>query len=171
MLAVRDLRTLCEFVHFPIQAGSNRILKKMHRIYTVEEYLEKVEMLRSLVPHVALGTDIIVGFPTETEDEFMQTYDIIKKLQFSVAFFFSYSARKGTPAMRWKDDIPEDVKQDRLQRLLDLQEGINATQRQEILDQVVEVLVEKNNFRDDSLLKGRTRCWKNVLFPGNNSLI
>ena len=124
MLAVRDLRTLCEFVHFPIQAGSNRILKKMHRIYTVEEYLEKVEMLRSLVPHVALGTDIIVGFPTETEDEFMQTYDIIKKLQFSVAFFFSYSARKGTPAMRWKDDIPEDVKQDRLQRLLDLQEGL-----------------------------------------------
>jgi tRNA-2-methylthio-N6-dimethylallyladenosine synthase len=77
----------------------------------------------------------------------MQTYEIIKKLQFSVAFFFSYSARKGTPAMRWKDDIPEDVKQDRLQRLLDLQEGINASQRQDILDQVVEVLVEKNNFR------------------------
>jgi len=171
MLAIRDLRTLCEFVHFPMQSGSNRILKKMHRIYTVEEYLEKVTMLRSLVPHVALGTDIIVGFPTETEEEFMETYNLLKQLEFAVGFLFSYSPRKGTPAMRWKDDIPEEVKQERLHRLIDLQEEINARHRQSMLGKEVEVLVEKHNFKDDSLLKGRTRCWKSVLFPGSSNLI
>lgn len=171
MLAIRDLRTLCEFVHFPLQAGSNRILKKMHRIYTVEQYLEKVEMLRSFVPNVALGTDIIVGFPTETEEEFMQTYELLKKLEFSVAFLFAYSPRKGTPAMRWQDDISEEVKQDRLQRLMNLQEEIYSKHRQEILGQEVEILVEKRNFKDDTMLKGRTRCWKNVLFRGEEHMI
>lgn len=171
MEAIRDLRTLCEFVHFPMQAGSNRILKKMHRIYTVEQYLEKVAMLRSIVPNVSLGTDIIVGFPTETEDEFMQTYNLMKELEFSVGFLYSYSPRKGTPAMRWKDDIPEDVKEDRLKRLLELQEGISLKHRQAMLGQEVEILVESRNFKDDALFKGRTRCWKNVLFRGDDSLI
>lgn len=171
MHALRDLPSLCEFVHFPLQAGSDRILKKMHRIYTVEQYLEKVEKLRSLVPHVALGTDIIVGFPTETEEEFLQTYNQLKQLEFSVAFLFAYSPRKGTPAMRWNDDIPEEVKQDRLQRLIELQEGIYTKHRQSMLDKEVEILVEKRNFKDDALLKGRTRCWKNVLFKGDEHLI
>ncbi len=171
MEAIRDLKSVCEFVHFPLQAGSDRILKKMHRIYTVEQYLEKVAMLRSIVPNVSLGTDIIVGFPTETEEEFQQTYDLLKQIEYSVAFLFSYSPRKGTPAMRWNDDIPEEVKQDRLQRLLQLQEQITAKQRQEMLGQEIEVLVEKRNFKDESLLKARTRCWKNVLFNGDESLI
>lgn len=171
MLAIRDLKSLCEFVHFPLQAGSNRILKKMHRIYTVEQYLEKVQMLREIVPQVSLGTDIIVGFPTETEEEFQETYRHLKELEFSVAFLFAYSPRKGTPAMRWRDDIPEEVKQDRLQRLLQLQEDIYAKHRQRFLGTTVEILVERRNFKDDSLLKGRTRCWKNVLVPGGDELI
>jgi len=171
MEGIRDLDSLCEFVHFPIQAGSSRILRKMHRIYTLEQYLEKVEMLRKIVPNVALGTDIIVGFPTETEAEFQETYAILKQIEYSVAFLFAYSPRQGTPAMRWKDDVPEEVKQERLHRLMELQDGILAKQRQKMLEQEVEVLVEKQNFRDDSLLKGRTRCWKNVLFPGNPSLV
>ncbi len=171
MEAIRDLRTLCEFVHFPLQAGANRVLKKMHRIYTVEQYLEKVQMLREIVPNVALGTDIIVGFPTETEEEFQETYRLLKEIEYSVAFLFSYSPRKGTPAMRWRDDIPEEVKQDRLQRLIQLQEDIYAKQRQSFLGSTVEVLVERRNFKDDRLVKGRTRCWKNVLFPGGDELI
>ncbi len=171
MEAIRDLKSLCEFVHFPLQAGANRILKKMHRIYTVEQYLEKVQMLREIVPHVALGTDIIVGFPTETEEEFQETYRLLKEIEYSVAFLFAYSARKGTPAMRWKDDIPEEVKQDRLQRLLKLQEEIYIKQRQALLGQTIEVLVEKRNFKDNNFLKGKTRCWKNVLFPGGDELI
>jgi tRNA-2-methylthio-N6-dimethylallyladenosine synthase len=171
MLAIRDLKSVCEFVHFPLQAGSNRILKKMHRIYTVEQYLEKVQMLRELVPDVSLGTDIIVGFPTESEEEFQMTYQLLEEIEYSVAFLFAYSQRQGTPAMRWKDDIPEEVKQDRLQRLLSLHEKISLKYRQEVLGQLVEVLVEERNFKDSSLLKGRTRCWKNVLFAGSEDLI
>lgn len=171
MLAIRDLKSLCEFVHFPIQAGANRVLKKMHRIYSVEQYFEKVAMLREIVPHVSLGTDIIVGFPTETEEEFQLTYQALKDIEYSVAFLFAYSPRKGTPAMRWKDDIPEEVKQERLQSLIKLQDEIYAKQRQAMLGTTVEVLVEKRNFKDQSLLKGRTRCWKNVLLPGDDSLI
>lgn len=171
MLAIRDLRTACEFVHFPMQAGSNRILTKMHRIYTIEQYLEKVEMLRLLIPNVALGTDIIVGFPTETEEEFQETYRLLQQLEFSVGFLFSYSPRKGTPAMRWKDDIPEEVKEDRLQRLLALQEGIQQKHRQAMLGQEVEVLVEKTSSKDEAILSGKTRCWKNVVFRGSESLI
>lgn len=171
MEAIRDLKSLCEFVHFPLQAGSNRILKKMHRIYTLEEYLEKIALLKEIVPNVALGTDIIVGFPTETEEEFVETYRQLEKIEYDVAYLYSYSPRKGTPAMRWKDDIPEDVKEDRLKRLMLLQEGISMRKRQAALDKEFEVLVEAQNFKDASYLKGRTRCWKNVLFPGDPSLI
>jgi tRNA-2-methylthio-N6-dimethylallyladenosine synthase len=171
MEAIRDLKSLCEFVHFPLQAGSNRVLRKMHRIYTVEAYLEKVQMLRELVPNVALGTDIIVGFPTETEEEFQETYQQLKEIEYSVAFLFAYSPRKGTPAMRWRDDIPEEVKQQRLQRLMLLQDEIYAKQRGSLLGQTVEVLVEKRSFKDNRFLKGRTRCWKNVLFEGEDDLI
>ena len=170
MQAIRDLPSICEFVHFPMQAGSNRILKKMHRIYTIEKYLEKVQLLREIVPDVSLGTDIIVGFPTETEEEFLETYDLFKQIRYSVAFIFAYSARKGTPAFRWRDDIPEEIKQERLQRLLSLHNEICAEERQAMLDSTVEVLVEKKN-RDEKLLKGRTRCWKNVLFAGDEKMI
>jgi tRNA-2-methylthio-N6-dimethylallyladenosine synthase len=170
MEAIRDLPSLCEFVHFPIQAGSSRILKKMHRIYTKEQYLEKVALLREIVPNVSLGTDIIVGFPTETEAEFQETYDVLKQIRYSLAFVFAYSPRKGTPAMRWKDDIPEEVKQDRLQRLMDLQEEISNEERQQMLGQTYEVLVERFN-KDGKMLKGRTRCWKKVIFEGDESLI
>lgn len=171
MHAIRDLRTVCEFVHFPMQAGSPRILKKMHRIYTIEQYLEKVAQLKSLVKDIALGTDIIVGFPTETEEEFKMTYDLMKEIEYHVAFIFAYSARKGTPAMRWVDDVPEEVKDRRLKELLALQEPINKKQREAFLNTEVEILVEKPNFKDDTMMKGRTRCWKNVLFKGTPDLI
>ncbi|HEY5234650.1 MAG TPA: MiaB/RimO family radical SAM methylthiotransferase, partial [Rhabdochlamydiaceae bacterium] len=170
MQAIRDLPSLCEFVHFPMQAGSNRILKKMHRIYTVEQYLEKVTQLREIVPNVSLGTDIIVGFPTETEEEFQQTYHWLKETRYSVAFVYSYSARKGTPAFRWKDDIPEEVKNDRLHRLLALHEEIASEEKKNMLGTEVEVLVESRN-RDELHLKGRTRCWKKVIFPGGDHMI
>jgi len=169
MEAVRDLKSLCEFVHFPIQAGSSRILKKMHRIYTREQYLEKVALIREIVPNVSLGTDIIVGFPTETEAEFRETYDVFKKIRYSVAFLYTFSPRKGTPAMRWRDDIPEPVKERRLQELMSLYHDICAQDRRNLLDQEVEVLVDR--FSRDGQLRGRTRCWKKVIFPGDPSCI
>lgn len=170
MEAIRDLPSLCEFVHFPIQAGSSRILRKMHRIYTKEQYFEKVAMLREIVPNVSLGTDIIVGFPTETEEEFQETYDAMREIRYSVAFIFAYSPRKGTPAMRWKDDIPEEVKLERLQRLMDLQDEITNEERTRMLGNTYEVLVERLN-KDGKLLKGRTRCWKKVIFEGSADMI
>lgn len=169
MEAIRDLPSLCEFVHFPIQAGSSRILKKMHRIYTKEQYFEKVALLKEIVPNVSLGTDIIVGFPTETEEEFEETLEVFRQIRYSVAFLYTYSPRKGTPAMRWKDDIPLEVKEERLQRLIALHEEITAKERQELLGQELEVLVEQKN--RDGQLKGRTRCWKKVIFTGSDEMI
>ncbi|MDP1836315.1 MAG: tRNA (N6-isopentenyl adenosine(37)-C2)-methylthiotransferase MiaB [Chlamydiales bacterium] len=171
MQAIGSLKSLCDFVHFPLQAGSNRILKKMHRIYTVEQYLEKVQMLRELVPNAALGTDIIVGFPTESDEDFEETYQRMKEIRFSMAFIFTYSPRKGTPAMRWRDDVPEEVKQERHKRLLALQEEIYAEERQAFLGTEVEVLVEKITRHDEKFVKGRTSCWKHVVFPGGPELI
>ena len=170
MEAVRDLPSVCEFVHFPMQAGSSRILRKMHRIYTKDEYIEKVSRFREIVPDVALGTDIIVGFPTETDAEFEETYTLFKEIEYSAAFLFAYSRRKGTPAFRWKDDVPEEVKQERLQRLLKLHEEITTKQLKACVGKSVEVLVESKT-RDSDLLKGRTRHWKKVIFPGDESLI
>jgi tRNA-2-methylthio-N6-dimethylallyladenosine synthase len=170
MEAIRDLPSLCEFVHFPMQAGSSRVLRKMHRMYTAEEYFEKVDLLRQTVPGASIGTDIIVGFPTETEEEFEMTMEAFRKIRYSVAFLYTYSARKGTPAFRWKDDIPEEIKTDRLQRLQALHLKICTEQLQEMIDQEVEVLVEKRN-RDEVSLSGRTRCWKKVIFSGDESLI
>jgi tRNA-2-methylthio-N6-dimethylallyladenosine synthase len=170
MQAIRDLPSLCEYVHFPMQAGSNRILKKMHRMYAIEEYLEKVALLRSIVPNVSLGTDIIVGFPTETEQDFEETAVAMQKIQFSQAFIFVYSARKGTPAQRWKDNVPETAKQERLQHLLDLQSKITNNELHQMLGQTHDVLVERFN-KDGQRLKGRTRCWKKVIFDGPASLI
>jgi len=171
MTAVRDLPSLCEFVHFPFQAGSNRVLRKMHRIYTIEHYMEKVAEFRELVPNIALGTDVIVGFPTETEEEFQETVRIMEEVEFSVAFLFAFSMRKGTPAMRWKDDVPEKVKQDRLQRLLRLHDKIVMKQRNAMIGQTVEVLVERASDREEGMVKGRTRCWKNVLFAGGKEQV
>ncbi len=170
MQAIRDLPSLCEFVHFPIQAGSSRILKKMHRIYTKEQYLDKVTLLRKTVPNISLGTDIIVGFPTETESEFEETYELMNQIRYSVAFIYAYSARKGTPAMRWKDDVPEEIKETRLQKLLELQDKIAKEERGSFLGHTVEVLVERLN-KDQIHLKGRTRCWKKVIFKGPSSLV
>lgn len=171
MEAIRDLPSLCEFIHFPIQAGSSRILKKMHRIYTLEEYFDKVALLKELIPNAALGTDIIVGFPTETHDEFMETYNALKEIEYSVAFLYTYSERKGTPATRFKDTIPNDVKEERLQMLMKLQDGIYKKQRQAMIGSTQEILVEKRSPKDPRFLKGRTRCWKNALFEGDDSMI
>lgn len=169
MEAVRDLPSLCEFVHFPMQAGSNRILKKMHRIYTIEEYLEKVAMLKEIVPGVSLGTDMIVGFPTETEEEFMETYNNMEAVDYSVAFLYTYSERQGTPAKRFKDDVLQADKDDRLARLMALHKGQTARQRSELIGKKMEVLFEGTT--KSGHLRGRTRCWKKIIAKGPDSLI
>ncbi len=171
MEAIRDLPSLCEFVHFPLQAGSSRILKKMHRIYTKEEYFEKVALLREIVPNVSLGTDMIVGFPTETEEEFQESIDAMRKIRYSVAYLYTYSPRKNTPAERWKDDVPEEVKQDRLHRLLRLHNQITLEDHQSLIGKELNVLIERKAAKTEDAVRGRSRCWKKVVCPGDISLI
>ena len=169
MQAIRDLPSLCEFVHFPIQAGSDRILRKMHRIYTKDEYLEKVHQLKQIVPNASLGSDFIVGFPTETEEEFQETCDVYRDVGYSVGFIYTYSERQGTPATRFKDDIAEEVKEDRLKRLTNIHNEIAQNERASMMGETVEVLFEGRNKGDK--LKGRTRCWKKVIADGPDSMI
>jgi len=170
MEAIRDLPTACEFVHFPLQAGSSRVLKKMHRIYTKEEYFEKVAQLKETVPNVTLGTDMIVGFPTETEEEFLETFDAMREIKYSTAFLFAYSRRRGTPAYKWIDNVTEEEKQDRLQRLLRLHDSIILKQHHDLIGQEMEVLVDRMS-KDYAFARGRTRCWRKVIFPGDETLI
>lgn len=170
MEAIRDLPSLCNHVHFPLQAGSERILRKMHRIYKKQEYLDKVALLKEIVPNVVLGTDIIVGFPTETDEEFEETYEAMKSIRYAHAFIYTYSPRQGTPAMRFADDIPPHLKAARHERLLSLHTSIQHELLADMLHQNIEVLVEKVS-KDGKLLRGLTRCWRKVLFEGDPSLI
>jgi tRNA-2-methylthio-N6-dimethylallyladenosine synthase len=143
----------------------------MHRIYTLDQYLEKVEMLRKIVPGVVLGTDIIVGFPTETEEDFQMTYDIMKQVGYMTAYLYTFSPRKGTPALRWKDDIPEEVKQARLQKLMSLQDEVTIQGMQKMIGQTFEVLIERRSSKEDRSLQGMTRCWRSVVMTGEDTLI
>ncbi|MBI5346809.1 MAG: tRNA (N6-isopentenyl adenosine(37)-C2)-methylthiotransferase MiaB [Chlamydiae bacterium] len=170
MYAIRDLGSVCEYVHFPLQAGSNKILKKMHRIYTKEEYLEKVNLLYKLIPDIALGTDIIVGFPTETDEEFEETYALFKEIKYSQAFIFAYSPRKNTPSYRFTDDVTKEQKGIRLQKMLDLFQTVKNEKNESLKGSIVEVLVEEFNLEKNQL-KGKTRQWDKVIFFGDKSLL
>jgi len=169
MEAIRDLPSLCEFVHFPAQSGSNRILKRMHRLYTREEYLQKCWQLREIIREGSIGTDMIVGFPTETEEDFQESCTLFKEIGYQVAFLYTYSPRKGTPAMRWGDDVPCSVKEERLQRLMALHEEFSNRHLERMLHKEVEVLIERKN--REGWLYGRTRRWEKVIFPGEDEKI
>ncbi len=170
MLAIRDLKKVCEFVHFPMQSGSNKILKAMRRTYTIEYYLEKVNLLKSIVPNVTIGTDIIVGFPDETDEDFDQTYKLFDKIKFDTAFIFAYSPRKNTLASRYDDNISNALKQQRLQKLLKLFHKILEDKYRKLIGTKKEILVERFN-KDKKILKGRSREFEKIIFEGDEKLI
>lgn len=154
--AFGELDNLMPALHLPVQSGSNAILKAMNRRYTRERYLETIEKLRKVRPDIALSTDIIVGFPGETEEDFQQTYDLIKEVGYTQVFTFIYSKREGTPAARMEDDTPREVIQERFERLVDLvQDGALAANQSEA-GKVVPVLVEGVSKRDSNVLMGRS---------------
>jgi len=142
----------------------------MNRKYTSESYLEKVSQLREIAPRVSIGTDIIVGYPSETDNDFMNTYNLFKNIQYDIAFIFAYSPRQNTLASKLKDDIPAQVKQKRLQALLSLYHEIVADKYQKLIGETKEVLVERTN-KDNILLKGRSREFEKVIFEGDHKLI
>ena len=165
-----ESKKLCHHLHLPMQSGSSRILKIMNRRYDKEKYLELVAKIRNAVPDISLTTDIIVGFPGETEEDFQDTLDVVEKCDFDSAFTFIYSKRSGTPAAKMENQVPEDVVKDRFDRLLALvqEKGRKASSRFE--GTVQEILVEEES-REKGIFTGRTEYNLLVHFPGCQDLI
>ncbi|MBU3876786.1 tRNA (N6-isopentenyl adenosine(37)-C2)-methylthiotransferase MiaB [Faecalicatena sp. AGMB00832] len=168
---MRTSKKICKHLHLPIQSGSTRILEKMNRRYTKEHYLELVDKIRAAVPDISLTTDIIVGFPGETEEDFLETMDVVKKVRYDSAFTFIYSKRTGTPAAVMEDQIPEEVVKDRFDRLLKEVQSISSEVCSVYTDTIQEVLVETVNDHDPSLMTGRMSNNLLVHFPGDKELI
>ncbi len=158
-------------LHLPVQSGSNSVLKKMNRKYTKEIYLEKIKKLKELIPDISITTDIIVGFPTETDEDFKATLDLVKEVGFEGAFTFIFSPREGTPAARYEDDTSMEVKKARLQELNDLINEGYLTGNKRFEGKTVKVLVDGKSIKDPNILTGYTEHNKVVNFPGTEDLI
>jgi tRNA-2-methylthio-N6-dimethylallyladenosine synthase len=164
--AMAGCAAVCEQVHLPLQSGSSRVLKAMRRTYTQERYLALVEKMRATIPDLAIGTDIIVGFPGETEDDFRQTLDVVEAVGYDSAFTFVYSPRAGTEAAAMAEQVPHEVKIERMERLVELTQRIAREKNLARVGRVEEVLVEGASRTDASLLRGRTRRNTTVNFEG-----
>jgi tRNA-2-methylthio-N6-dimethylallyladenosine synthase len=161
-----ELPALCEHIHLPLQSGSSRVLKRMRRTYTRERYLDRVAMIREHVPDCALTTDIIVGFPGETEEDFAQTLSLVDEIAYDGAFTFIYSPRRGTEAAELPDQVPHDIKVERMQRLVEVVQRRAHERASRFVGRTLEVLVEGPSRTDPSRLRGRSRHNKVVNFTG-----
>lgn len=169
--AIAECENVCEQVHLPVQSGSSSILKKMNRHYTKEQYLDLVRRIRETIPNVAITTDIIVGFPGETEEDFEETLSLAREVQYDSAFTFIYSRRKGTPADEMEEQIDEGVKHERFNRLVEIINASSAKNNKKYEGRIEEILVEDLSKNDDTKLTGRTRTGKLVNFPGSKDNI
>jgi tRNA-2-methylthio-N6-dimethylallyladenosine synthase len=161
-----ELDALCEHIHLPLQSGSSAVLKRMRRTYTRERYLERVAMIREHVPDCALTTDIIVGFPGETEEDFAQTLSVAEEVGYDGAFTFIYSPRRETEAAELPDQIPHEIKVERMERLVEVIQRRAQERAQRFVGRTLEVLVEGPSRTDPSRLRGRSRHNKVVNFTG-----
>ena len=168
---MKHSKKICKHLHLPVQSGSTEILKKMNRRYTKEQYLELVRKIKEAVPDISLTTDIIVGFPGETEEDFLETMDVVKKVRYDSAFTFIYSKRTGTPAAAIENQVPEDVVKDRFDRLLKEVQSISAEVCSVHEGTTQSVLVEAVNDHDPALVTGRLSNNILVHFPGEKELI
>jgi tRNA-2-methylthio-N6-dimethylallyladenosine synthase len=171
MECFKDLSKLCEHLHLPVQSGSNRILEKMRRRHSREEYLEKIERFRELCPEAAISTDFIVGFPGETEQDFQDTLGLVEQVQFDSSFCFQYSSRPETPAASYEEQVPEKVRKERLQILLELQNKITRDRLKKRLGVVGEVLVERAAPNQEGWVSGRLRTNEWVHLQGTAAWI
>ena len=168
---MKNSKKICNHLHLPLQSGSSRILKIMNRHYDKEHYLELVDKIRAAVPDIALTTDIIVGFPGETEEDFEETLDVVRKVRYDSAFTFIYSRRTGTPAASMEEQIQEDVIKERFDRLLNEVQQISAEKAGKLTGQTLPVLVEEVNGQDASLVTGKLTNNSTVHFPGTADMI
>lgn len=165
---IAEGKNICEHIHLPVQYGSNKILKRMNRVYTVEQYKSLVERIRNSIPNVSLTTDLIVGFPGETVDDFEETLDFLREIKFDAAYTFIYSKRSGTPAAEFDEQVDDELKHKRLTKLMEVQNEISLAINEQLNGKVFEVMVEGPSKNDESIFSGRTRSNKLVLFKHNN---
>lgn len=165
------LPKLCEYLHFPMQSGSNRILKAMRRPYSIEKFCDIIQKLRSLKPDIYISTDIIVGFPGETAEDFEATEAIFKSLNFDMAYIFKYSVRPGTSAEPLGDPISKELKEERNQKLLNILSASSLARNQSLIGSTQEVLLESPAKRGEGIFVGRTRGYRKVIVPANERLI
>ena len=169
--AYADCRKLCRNIHLPVQSGSSRVLKRMNRKYTREQYLELVEKLREAAGDITISTDIIVGFPGETEEDFEETLDLVRRVRYDSAFTFLYSVRRGTPAAQYAEQIPEEIKHQRFNRLVELINTISAEKNAGYVGRVERVLTEGPSKSGSQTYCGRTDGFKLVNFKGSADMI
>ncbi|MCI8760072.1 MAG: tRNA (N6-isopentenyl adenosine(37)-C2)-methylthiotransferase MiaB [Clostridia bacterium] len=169
--AIATCEKVCKLVHLPLQSGNSKVLKEMNRKYTKKQYLELVEKMRQTIPNLTLSTDIIVGFPGETEEEFEDTLDVVRKVKFEQVYMFLYSRRVGTPADKMENQILEEQKHIRFNKLKDLVESQIEENNQKYVGTMQKVLVEGESKNNKDLLTGRTDSNKVVIFEGNQDLI
>ena len=163
---IRDNPKVCNHIHLPLQSGSSRLLKIMNRHYDKEQYLSLVDKLRAAIPDIGISTDIIVGFPNETEEQFQDTLSLYEECEYDLAYTFIYSPREGTPAAKMQDNVPFEQKQDRLERLNEVVKEKALKQNQRFLNQVVDVLVDGPSKRDETMMTGYTAHQKLINFKG-----
>ena len=168
---IRDSKKICNHIHFPLQSGSSRVLKEMNRHYDKEKYLDEVKRLREQIPDIAITTDIIVGFPGETEEDFLETMDVVKQVRYDSAFTFIYSKRTGTRAATMENQVPDDVVKDRFDRLLKEVQTISSKKAKCYEGKVVPVLAEEMDDQKDGYVTGRMDNNSIVHFPGTEDMI
>jgi tRNA-2-methylthio-N6-dimethylallyladenosine synthase len=168
--AFAKCKSLCGHIHLPVQSGSSRVLERMNRKYTKEDYLGLVEKLRKASPSIAITTDIIVGFPGETDEDFEETLDLARKVKFDSAFTFLYSVRKGTPAENYEDQIPEEIKHSRFNRLVEILNEISVEKNKEYVGRTEKVLVEGLSKTNKEMYTGRLESFKLVNFEAGDDL-
>jgi tRNA-2-methylthio-N6-dimethylallyladenosine synthase len=170
--AMASCDQVCKYIHLPLQSGSTKVLKEMHRTYTAEEYRELVAKMRERIPNLAISTDVIVGFCGETEEDFMQTYNFMSEMRYDLAFMFKYSPREGTLAYNsLEDGVSEEEKGRRLEAIIELQEGISHEINQELVGETVDVLVESESRRGTDKYQGKTDSFKTTVFPKENAQV
>ena len=169
--AIADCDKICKIIHLPLQSGSSKMLKVMNRKYTKEQYLELARKMQERIPNVVFSTDIIVGFAGETEEDFEDTLDVVRKIKFEQVYMFIYSRRVGTPGDKMKNQVPEEIKHKRFDRLKKLVESQIAENNQKYIGTIQKVLVEGTSKNNPNMLTGRTESNKVVIFDGTKDLI
>lgn len=171
LFTIAEHPNLCSYIHLPVQSGSNRILELMNRTYTIEHYLGLIEKAKRIIPGVSFSTDIIAGFPTESDEDHLMTIEVMKQVRYDGAYMFKYSPREGTKAYRMDDDVSEEVKSKRLQEIIELQQKISFEINQELIGKEEIVLIEGFSRKSDQFLSGRTDTNKVLIVPFDEKII